>query len=240
MPESNSGNKTVSREPVVTVKRNRDESNSPPSDNRPATKKHTMDQEILKAINGLRSDMSTQLSQINAKIDNIEKTFAQWSVEKEAIVTKQRELEARLDRIERKEKQQNIIITGMPFIKGNATQVRTAVNELLAEQMKCPISVTDAFQIRLKSGDSRVIAKLPSMEDKKTVMKAKNALPDKIFIQDDLIRKDQFVQFKAREFAKIQRAQKAGETKIGNGKVFVDGVPFIWNEDTQTFVSRKN
>lgn len=104
-----------------------------------------MDQEILKAINELRSDMSTQLSQINAKIDNIEKTFAQWSVEKEAIVTKQRELEARLDRIERKEKAAEYYNHELPFIKGNATQVRTAVNELLAEQTKCPISVTDAF-----------------------------------------------------------------------------------------------
>ena len=70
-------------------------------------------------------------------------------------------------------------------------------------------------------------------------MMAKRSLPDRVYIWDDLIPKDQFVQFKAREFIKKLRGE-GRDAKIGNGKVFVGGKALWWSEETQSFVERKN
>lgn len=162
-----------------------------------------------------------------------------WKEEKAVIVAKQSELEARLDRLERQEKMANIVITGLPVVEGRNPDVRAAVNNLISTQLKQQTVVLDAYQVKSKSGESKIIAKLSSVADKRTVMSAKRSLPDKVYISDDLIRKDQFVQYKAREYARSQR-RNGTEVKLGRGRIFVNGTPHIWDDIAQGFVIGKN
>ena len=195
--------------------------------------------ELMRAICDMKSLLQAETGGLGTRIDHIEKAMECWKEEKAVIVAKQSELEARLDRLERQEKMANIVITGLPVVEGRNPDVRAAVNNLLSTQLQKQTVVQDAYQVKSKSGESKIIAKLPSVADKRTVMAAKGSLPDKIYISDDLIRKDQFVQYKVREYARSQRKNGA-EVKLGRGRVFVNGTPHIWDDIAQGFVTRKN
>lgn len=103
--------------------------------------------------------------------------------------------------------------------------------------------VASAYKINMKNGSSKFIATMRSVEDKITVMKGKAKLLSdggkKVFVADDLIKKDEFVQFQARSFAKKMRAENK-EAKVAFKRVYVDNVAHIWDENSQTFVNRKN
>lgn len=60
-----------------------------------------------------------------------------------------------------------------------------------------------------------------------------------IFINDDLTKKDQEINFNMRNFAKEMR-MKNKEVKLAFRKVCVSGEWYHWDEDTKMFVSQKN
>lgn len=228
-------------------KREREESESPETPTNPPRKKNTMaptpkpDESFAAAfkalndnLNAMRAEFTNKFDELNGKIDN---EFITWQREKAEIITKQSELESRLDRMERQEKRYNIVISGLN-LTGAAT-AKSAVDELFTKQLGLAVTANDAFQIKLKSGQTKFIARMRSWDDKMMVMKANRAIRNDVFMNDDLITKDQFVQYKAREFAKSMRAD-GKQAKIGAGKVFVDGMAFIWDETQQQFLNRKN
>lgn len=57
-----------------------------------------------------------------------------------------------------------------------------------------------------------------------------------VFINDDLTKRDQFINYQARKFAKEQRVL-GKEVKLGYRKVFVDGKPILFNEETNNFTT---
>lgn len=145
-----------------------------------------------------------------------------------------------MDRWERQEKRNNIIITGLKNMQGQSpTNVKSAVIDFFTTELQQNVTVIDAFEIKLKSGQSKIIAKIGSFTEKIAIMKTRNLLKENVFFSDDLIKKDQFIQFKAREYAKAARKDNK-EAKIGPGKVFIDGIMHVWDETTETFVTRKN
>ena len=182
--------------------------------------------------NEIKENCSAVLSQVAAKMDRL---AMEWKQETAVIVAKQKELENRLDRIERKEKKNNVIVTGMPATK----DTKGAINELFSKQLKKAIQVQDAFAVVLKSGSTKTIVKMENWEQKMEVLRSRADLPKDIFVSEDLIPKDQFIQFKAREFARQERG-RGKEAKVGQGKVFVNGAQFTWEESTQTFCNKKN
>lgn len=196
----------------------------------------SMMREMMNSIREIKADFGQQLSTLN---NTIEDKFGNWMAEKAEINRKQSELEARIDQLERQQKRNSIIITGLSMTDNRTA--KTAVDDLFRQQMGLDATVAEAFVIKLRSGENKIIAKMLSFEDKLRVMKNKSALSKsgKIYLSDDLIKKDQFVQFKAREFAKQKRAE-GKDAKVGNKRVVVDDVIFVWDDEGQTFTCRKN
>lgn len=60
-----------------------------------------------------------------------------------------------------------------------------------------------------------------------------------IFVNDDLTKKEQHIQFRGRELAKEMRG-KEKTVIVGFRKVSIDGVWHFWDEATQTFTKPKN
>lgn len=231
--DSNSGNTGN------PYKRERETSSS--SENSTPLKKHsTMAPNIAATIATLTNTVKELQSTFTVQLAELQKTFNQsfgnWQAEKTEILRRQAELETRLDRIERQEKRNNIVITGLIT---DQTNVKSTVNDFLNKQLKQNVSVIDAFEIKLETGKSKIIVKLASFNEKLNIIKAKKDLDDNIFISDDLIKKDQFIQYKAREFAKAARKIKK-EAKVGSRKVYVDGILHVWDESTETFTIWKN
>ena len=180
-------------------------------------------------INALRNEVTSELASLKIKLES-------WQEEKKIFEEKQKELESRLDRLERERKRKKVVITGLNKGSGSA---KAAVNSMLKESLKSTTEVADAFEIKLRTGQAKIIAEFSTMDDKMAVMREKKSLPDKVFINDDLIAKDQFLQYKAREFVKSLGKEKK-VAKIRTGSVQVDEVTYVWEEQAQSFVTRKN
>lgn len=196
-------------------------------------------------INGMNNELKELRSDFNNKFDNLSQQmtnqFAVWDKEKAELVNNQIELENKIDQLERNQKRPNIIVTGFdPEIKSS---VRDSIEQLFREKVAPGIVVATAYKVNMKNGASKFIATMRSVEDKIMVMKNKSKLQrddgKKVFVADDLIKKDDFIQFQARLFAKKMRMENK-EAKVAFKRVYVNNVAHVWDENTQNFVNRKN
>lgn len=189
-------------------------------------------------LNKLRNDFNTKLDGLSATVNT---KFAEWEKEKAALVGNQNELMNRIDQLERNQKRPNIVITG--YDPDTELSARESIEQLFREKVSADIGVASAYKVRMKTGTSKFIATMRSVDDKITVMKGKAKLQSddgkKIFVADDLIRKDEYIQFQARLFAKKAKLENK-VAKVASKRVYVDNVAHIWDEETQTFVNRKN
>lgn len=201
----------------------------------------TGDNTIALALQNISSSIAGLKLELVASINDLEKKFdavaANWQVEKQEIIAKQCELEARLDRMERQEKRNNIVITGLKSADGD--KVKAAVNSLFTNNLGQTVTINDAFQLMQRSGDTRVIVKLSSWDDKMKIMRSKSKLPKDVFVNDDLILKDRQLRGKAVQYAKSIR-KDGMKIQIRNNHVIVDGIRHLWDETTNTFTERKN
>lgn len=178
---------------------------------------------------------------IDGKLEQLGKAVEQWQNDKTDIYKRQSELELRLDRIERQQKRNNIVVTGA--VDNGIGQASTVIEQLLKSQLGLNVKVDSAFRVKGRSG-AKIVATLNSLDDKSAVMIAKKQLRvadgnSKIFISDDLIPKDEFIQYQGRIFAKKMR-EEGKDVKIGFKKVFVNNTPYIWDTEQESFINRKN
>ena len=228
MPSESSKRKASTPSPTATPE-------APAKKHNADTTRRTMN-ELKELINGLSDKIGSMEKNLSDRLDRLERSFEE---DKTQILAKQQELEARIDSLERQNKRQNIVVTGLP-IKKDSSALQT-LNLFLKEKINKDVSALDAFAVRLKSGDYKIIAKMGSVEDKMKIMKEKREAKglDSVFINDDLIKKDQFAQYKARELKKTM-TEKGKNVKIGFRKVFIDGREHAWDEQSLTYKERKN
>lgn len=207
-------------------KRARD-SNTPSPENPVAqpTKKVNMGErtleDLFQAINCLDTSINGRIksledglkASVKTLAENLETKFQVWEVEKTALIGKQRELEQRIHDLERRERKNGAIITGLGATRDNVKVVKVFV--------------------RFHSFDD----KMSVFKQKKNLTGPDGK--EQVFINDDLTRADREMQYHARSLAKTLRGQKK-TVKMGHGKLCVDGEWMVWDESSKTFVSQKN
>lgn len=201
--------------------------------------------QLIKGLSITLTSVQTQVTEmrcsIDGKLEQLGKAVEQWQNDKTDIVKRQSELELRLDRIERQQKRNNIVVTGA--VDNGSDRASTVIEQLLKSQLGLSVKVDSAFRVKGRSG-AKIVATLNSLDDKSAVMIAKKKLRvadgnSKIFISDDLIPKDEFIQYQGRIFAKKMR-EEGKDVKIGFKKVFVNNTPYIWDTEQESFINRKN
>lgn len=198
--------------------------------------------QLLSEFSTMRVDIDQKLNKLaevmDAKINLIEEKSCR-------LEEKQIELEDRLNRIERDQKRNNIIISGLKPPE-DPKQLRATVEKLLSGTLKQDVTITEAYKIPTNRGDSKIVAKLATAEHKTAIMENKGrlakALPD-VFISSDLIAKDRIIAFKARELRRtILAAHPYKElqfTRTGQ-IIHANGIKYQWNVEKQEFSVAKN
>lgn len=231
------------------------ESNTPSPENpsiQPSKKKVNMGEKSLDDLFLAIKDMDNRL---NGRIESMEKDlrcsvktlsdtleikFQKWEEEKAVLVCKQRDLEKRVDDLERRERKNCAIITGLEVTRAD---VKVVVNNTLAK-LDQPVTVAEANVFNVQGGATKVFVRFHSFDDKLSVFKQKIKMTGpggsgQVYINDDLTRGEREMQFYGRSLAKTLRAQNK-TVRMGYGKMCVDGEWRVWDKDTKTFVSRKN
>lgn len=200
--------------------------------------------ELAAALASIQTELVSMRGEFKAAIESVNENLTQqlgnWQQEKVLILNKQAELEARIERMERQQIRNNIVITGLNV----PTDPRTAVQSLFTDGLGQSFAVSDVFKINAKTGASRIVVKMASAEDKATILKNKNALltsQPNIFISSDLIQKDRFKAFKARQLKKsILEKDKSATVTRNRDTIIANGITYAWNGDKQEFVKQKN
>lgn len=198
-----------------------------------------MNKMMIEIINNFKEEMNKRFAQLERKMDSgfkfindqMEKRMNKLEEENKSLKIKQDEMENRIEAMERREKRNNIVISGLQT--DNA--IRDSIESLFSEITVRKIEINDAFKI----GKNKVLVKMRNFDEKLIVMKNKiklnNGKAEKIYLDDDLCNKDRQIQFKARQLAK-ERKNEGQRVKVGFKKVKINDSWHYWNEKTEKFV----
>lgn len=127
---------------------------------------------ITKSMLEMRREFGSQMSELKDSFnESLESKFGTWQQDKAQIIQKQTDLENRIDQLERQQKRYNIVITGLNSVAGDTRNAKTIANERFTNQMQQTVSCLEAFQMKTKNGETKIVAKIGSLDDKLRVMK---------------------------------------------------------------------
>lgn len=194
----------------------------------------------LEEVNATQGDIKKELAEFKQSIQEKE---SRWQEERADLVSMNKQLESRLDQLERNERRNNAILSGVDVSRENATGV---VKELFAK-LDPTIKTSEIRDFKTQAGASKIFVRFANLEDKMKVFKAKQKLTISdnkgasrpVFINDDLSKKDQQINFLARKLARDFRAHNK-TVKLAYRKLCVDGEWLAWNEEGEKFEAQKN
>lgn len=189
----------------------------------------------------INKSFKVQITQMEKKMQDEFKTIKECMSEEMRTIkeenrnlkSKQVELEKRIENMERREKRNNIIITGLQM-EGQSS-IKEATETLFSELTDRKMEISDAYQI----GKLKTVVKMATLNDKISVMKNKGKLRIKksvkpIFLDDDMTQEDRKIQYRARQFAK-ENKKEGNRIKIGFQKVQINENWYTWNESNEKF-----
>lgn len=144
----------------------------------------------------------------------------------------------RIELLEKTLKMKNIVITG-PI--ANKEDVTAVIGRSLASAGEDPVKLVDLKQITTKNGMVKHIATCNTMEEKSKILRARKGMTfngHKVFVDSDLTKEEQEIQFEARKFAKQQ--EEGAKVAVAYKKVWVNGKCFPYNKATKSFIGGKN
>lgn len=222
--------------------------NKMPNINRTPTKQSQDDTPLSRVMLAelLKSSLEENAKLVFAKIEESEKNITSAVTEKvreleekvEQLSQENKELHARIERLERDQKRKNIVISGLQST-AHPQQQRTVVKEFLETHLKEPVNVTNAYGFKLRSGETKVVARLANLDQKSAIMRIKRSLPPNIFINDDLTKEERESRAKGRRFAK-ENAAPGDRVTVRTGSVSINEKVYKFDKETDTFTPAKN
>jgi len=112
--------------------------------------------------------------------------------------------------------------------KWGENKIEQEVKKFIKENLKIEVEIDKAFKIWTRGNRCTVVAELRSWEQKRDIMSKKRELKERIFIDDDLTKKEREIQGHLKDKAKEER-EKGNRVKIGYGKIMVNDKWYWWN-----------
>ncbi|KAJ3634288.1 hypothetical protein MTP99_011181 [Tenebrio molitor] len=166
--------------------------------------KTTMIREIREEIKTLRKELVAVREEMRGREEKGLAEKADW-------MKRMKMIEEKMEQREKKERKNNVIITGIRAIRGNI-------------ERGVKVNVKEAFKI---NKDKMMLAKIESWEQKKNIM-----------LNDDLTKEERETQKKLRELAREEK-DRGKRVKIGYRKIQINGEWFRWDERGEKPFSRR-
>lgn len=218
--------------------------NSTPSPPGKQTKTEDMEEMMKEMMLEMRKDREERREEMKRIERLLTENRESWEKEKEEMHARQRSLEVRLNYFEKTQKRNNIVMSNYNPKEKSGRKLLEEVEQFLQEKTEEPVMIETVQKFNSKAGE-RYVVKMKNLEDKLVVLRKKKMLftitegeKNHVYVNDDLIREDQEIQKKGRDFCKEARKQ-GKEAKIGYRKIFIDGKEHKWNNDKQEFSDNK-
>jgi hypothetical protein len=141
----------------------------------------------------LRKELAAVKEEMREEMKNGRRMEADW-------MKRMNMIEEKMEQREKKERKNNVIITGIKGIRGN---IERGVEEWLEREIGVKVDVNKAFKI---NKDKMMLTKIESWEQKKNIMlnktKLKERKGERMYVDDDLTNEERKTQKKLREVAR--------------------------------------
>lgn len=138
------------------------------------------------------------------------------------------ELDNRLERLENGRRKNNIVVQGVRIETNNPEVLQNTIGNFLEKELQIETVVESAVRL----GERTCLVGLANQEEKRKVMLNKQKLRfktgERVYIQEDMSKKDREIQKKIRMRAKEER-DKGKTVKIGFRKIFIETEEWRWN-----------
>ena len=199
-------------------------------------------EEVDKAVKNTKEVMKEEFreeikKEINKQLREVKLTNNKENRESvsEKVVKTVQSNEMYIEKLERENKRNNIIIVG---IEVEARNMKDELVKWIAEEIKVNVEAESGRKIK----DGMYLLKLKGQEDKARVMRNSFALKGtNIFIKEDLTYKEREFQRKLVDFAKEWKVEhKDARIKIRYKKVWIDEDLYVWDEKENKIVLVEN
>ena len=184
--------------------------------------------EILKELKEIRKENQ----EAKEEIKSIRKENKELKEELQELKTKvgQMEiLENKMERMEKENKKNNVIITGMEINNNNEEEIITKAEEII-KHLKIEAKIKKAKRIK----GTMCVIEMETFQQKLKVMEHKwklsNIQSGKIFITSDLTERERQIQKEIKEI-RDEEKKKNSNVKMGYQRLFVEGKKYIWNKE---------
>ena len=150
-------------------------------------------------------------------------------VQAERLTERIEGLEKKEEAREKRERRNNITLRGEDLPRKETP--KDTVEYVLRHELQVDAEIEEAYCVGRLEKKGLLIAKLRSWQQKRAVMLKKSTLKDKrLFIDNDLTKKEREIQRDIKDIAKTEREQGA-KVKVGYRKVKINDKTFIWKEE---------
>ncbi|XP_063907438.1 uncharacterized protein LOC135125710 [Zophobas morio] len=138
-------------------------------------------------------------------------------------------LENKMEKMEKENKKNNVIITGMEINNNNEEEIITKAEEII-KHLKVEAKIKKTKRIK----GTMCVIEMETFQQKLKVMEHKwklsNIQSGKIFITSDLTERERQIQKEIKEI-RDEEKKKNSNVKMGYQRLFVGGKKYIWNKE---------
>lgn len=198
--------------------------------------------EMLKTLLQETADIKSKVNhipQLQEECEELRKSFEmlrkscesnenKWKEEKLHMKSHILSLEDKIEKMEKREKRNNMVIIGLDTKK--EARVQETVEGFFNSSFGVNPGFNSAYTIgKTKKGETITLVKFNNGEEKDNIMRRRSTLNgSRIFVNNDLTEREREIQFRIRNLANEYR-REGKDCKIYHQKLKVDGQMFEWN-----------
>lgn len=174
-----------------------------------------------------------EMKQLREGQDRYHNEIVQLKEENAKLNTRVEILEAKIGKIEKRERKNNIVIKGL---QTEGTTVKHGVEAFLKNKLQLNVEINEAREINTGNNRKLIIVKMESWEEKIKIMKEKSKLKGtNQYIEDDLTPEERKIQATLRNMAKNEK-EKGNLVKVGHQAITIEGKRWIWDQKKNKLV----
>uniref|UniRef100_A0A6P7G5P7 Uncharacterized protein LOC114337989 n=1 Tax=Diabrotica virgifera virgifera TaxID=50390 RepID=A0A6P7G5P7_DIAVI len=162
-----------------------------------------------------------------------------YKKENKKITEDIKELQRTIEIMDKDKRKNNLIISGLEIDTDDSATLKEIATNMIGKHLGVNINIKRACKIGIRT----CLIELGNETEKTAILrnrnKLKNVEPKKIWITEDLTKKEREKMKSLRDKAREMR-DKGKTVKIGYNKITVDGKEWRWNYNEEKVVSPKN
>ncbi|KAK4872005.1 hypothetical protein RN001_016129 [Aquatica leii] len=181
-------------------------------------------QNLTLEVNQIRAEQrefQTELIELKAENKIIIKENANLKKDYEEMKKELRNTNTRLDQLEREKRRNNVVITGLKIENNKPENLKRKIKDFMQQKLGIEVAIKTAYKL----GPQQCLVQVDNSVDKLKIMqskiKLKNIEESRVFINNDLSKKERDIDKEIRNIAQEER-KKERTVRIGYQKLIIE------------------